>query len=194
MQTVNIKLSYCQYLYISVCVSPWSLCFYSWECCGCVTQVMWPVICVHVWVCICRTQYVLFTLFCRLYTQIVMHDRKCPHCVNTKATLTISTLTAAMRITPGCRPFLLLFHFSIGVLLASICSVIPPFPLCFPLSTPLIQLWETLTNAHASHKQEYSLLSGFLRVITSRNALCAKYREVRGQGMACGSGQGGLHM
>lgn len=113
-------------------------------------------------VCICHTQYVLFTLFCGLYTQTVMHDRKRPHCANLNATLTISTLTVAMRITPGCRPFVLptlhvlvsVFHFFIAVLLALICSVIPPFPLSFPLSTPLIQLQETLTNAHAFHRQD----------------------------------------
>lgn len=70
-----------------------------------------------------------------------------------------------MRITPGCRPFVLhtslrftslSFIFFIAVLLALICSVIPPspFPLAFPLSTPLIQLRETLTNAHASNRQD----------------------------------------
>lgn len=160
MQTVSTKLSYLLYLYISVCLSLFPGVSIA-ECAVVVSRRSCGslVICV----CICRTQYVLFTLISMGWT----HKKSCmTGNVLSKATLTISTLTAAMSYEG--HTWLLLSSSSVTSLFLSfiffsrcapgidlVCHPsLPPFPLCFPLSTPLIQLRESLTNAHASHTRD----------------------------------------
>ncbi len=170
---------------VCVCVSGVSVaeCAVVVSCrsCGCL------VICVCVFL-VHSTCYSLFSVDCS-------HKQSCMTgnvlTVNTKATLTISTLT----IIPGCCMFLLLIFSSVCswhwfALSSSLFSFLSLF-LSQHLSSSCERPWQTHTPLI---RKMHSHLSGFFSVITSRNVFCAKYQEVRGQGTACGSGQGGLHI
>lgn len=132
--------------------------------------------CLEISMCVCVC-YSPFWLSC-----ILMHDRKHPHCANTTATLTITDRHTCPPPRAARLCFCLSFVFR-GLLLALICSVIPPFPLS--------SLFSSLNTSHPAAREPDKhtplirkrriptcLASSVSSLIKFRNAFGAKYREV----------------